>query len=44
MPLSDPAPLLLDAALRGVLTALLLLLALVLGRDRPRLPAARITA
>lgn len=33
--------LLLDAALRGVLLALLLLLALVLGRDRPRLPAAR---
>jgi AraC-like DNA-binding protein len=42
MPLSDPALLLLDAALRGVLTALLLLLALVLGRDRPRLPAARV--
>lgn len=40
MPLSDPAPLLLDAALRGVLMALLLVLALVLGRDRPRLPAA----
>lgn len=37
-----PAPTtLLDAALRGVLLALLLLLALVLGRDRPRLPAAR---
>lgn len=32
---------LLDAALRGVAIALLLLLALVLGRDRPRLPAAR---
>jgi len=32
---------LLDAALRGVLIALLLLLAVVLGRDRPRLPAAR---
>eukprot|EP01032_Pedospumella_encystans_P004490 gene4490-5325_t len=31
MPLSDPAPLLLDAALRGVLMALLLVLALVLG-------------
>ncbi|WPG37863.1 helix-turn-helix domain-containing protein [Variovorax sp. EBFNA2] len=30
-----------DAALRGVLLALLLVLALVLGRDRPRLPAAR---
>ncbi len=42
MPLSDPVLLLLDAALRGVLTALLLLLALVLGRDRPRLPAARV--
>jgi AraC-like DNA-binding protein len=42
MPLSDPAPLLLDAALRGVLMALLLVLALVLGRDRPRLPAARV--
>jgi len=33
--------LLVDAALRGLLIALLLLLALVLGRDRPRLPAAR---
>ncbi|SEK16054.1 MULTISPECIES: helix-turn-helix domain-containing protein [unclassified Variovorax] len=32
---------LLDAALRGVLLALLLVLALVLGRDRPRLAAAR---
>ncbi|RUR66611.1 helix-turn-helix domain-containing protein [Variovorax guangxiensis] len=32
---------LLDAALRGVLLALLLVLALILGRDRPRLPAAR---
>jgi AraC-like DNA-binding protein len=32
---------LLDAALRGVLLALLLVLALMLGRDRPRLPAAR---
>lgn len=32
---------LLDAALRGVLLALLLVLALVLGRDRPRLPVAR---
>jgi len=30
-----------DAALRGVLLALLLVLALVLARDRPRLPAAR---
>jgi AraC-like DNA-binding protein len=30
-----------DAALRGMLLALLLLLAWVLGRDRPRLPAAR---
>ncbi|HEX7865258.1 MAG TPA: helix-turn-helix domain-containing protein [Variovorax sp.] len=37
-----PAPtILLDAALRGVLLALLLVLALVLGRDRPRLPVAR---
>jgi AraC-like DNA-binding protein len=39
-----PAPLpstLLDAALRGTLVALLMLLAAVLGRDRPRLPAAR---
>lgn len=37
-----PAPItLLDAALRGVLLALLLVLVLVLGRDRPRLPAAR---
>jgi len=37
-----PAPItLLDAALRGVLLALLLVLALILGRDRPRLPAAR---
>ena len=37
-----PAPTtLLDAALRGVLLALLLVLALVLGRDRPRLPVAR---
>ena len=32
---------LLDAALRGMLLALLLVLVLVLGRDRPRLPAAR---
>jgi AraC-like DNA-binding protein len=32
---------LVDAALRGLLVALLLLLALVLGRDRPRLWAAR---
>ena len=30
-----------DAALRGTLVALLMLLATVLGRDRPRLPAAR---
>lgn len=30
-----------DAALRGVLLAMLLLLAAALGRDRPRLPAAR---
>ena len=37
-----PAPTtLLDAALRGMLLALLLVLVLVLGRDRPRLPAAR---
>jgi len=34
-------PTLLDAALRGVLLALLLMLALVLGRDRPRLAVAR---
>ncbi|MDR6889529.1 MULTISPECIES: helix-turn-helix domain-containing protein [Variovorax] len=40
MPASAPSTLA-DAALRGVLIALLLLLALVLGRDRPRLPAAR---
>jgi len=33
MPLSDPAPLLLDAALRGVLMALLLVLALVLETE-----------
>lgn len=36
-----PPSILIDAALRGVLIALLLLLALVLGRDRPRLSAAR---
>ncbi|MGJ7502628.1 helix-turn-helix domain-containing protein [Variovorax sp. ZT5P49] len=37
-----PAPTtLLDAALRGVLLALLLVLTLVLARDRPRLPVAR---
>ncbi|WP_418132885.1 helix-turn-helix domain-containing protein [Variovorax sp. 375MFSha3.1] len=37
-----PTPItLLDAALRGVLLALLLVLTLILGRDRPRLPAAR---
>lgn len=37
-----PAPTtLLDAALRGMLLALLLVLVLVLGRDRPRLLAAR---
>ncbi|WP_445287805.1 helix-turn-helix domain-containing protein [Variovorax atrisoli] len=37
-----PAPTtLLDAALRGMLLALLLVLVLVLGRDRPRIPAAR---
>lgn len=35
-------PSLLDAALRGVLLALLLVLALVFGRDRPRLPVARV--
>jgi AraC-like DNA-binding protein len=40
MPAALPS-ILLDAALRGVVLALLLLLALVLGRDRPRLPAAR---
>lgn len=40
MPAALPSTLL-DAALRGVLIALLLLLAVVLGRDRPRLPAAR---
>ena len=40
--MSEASPsILADAALRGVLIALLLLLALVLGRDRPRLPAAR---
>lgn len=37
---SAPATLL-DAALRGVLLALLFVLAVVLARDRPRLPAAR---
>jgi len=36
-----PSSSLLDAALRGVLLALLLVLTLILGRDRPRLPAAR---
>jgi AraC-like DNA-binding protein len=40
MPAALPSTLL-DAALRGVVLALLLLLALVLGRDRPGLPAAR---
>ncbi len=41
----DGLPLsLLDAGLRGMLLALLLLLATVLWRDRPRLPAARTTA
>lgn len=40
--MADPQlPTLLDAALRGTLIALLLLLAAVLLRDRPRLPAAR---
>ena len=40
--MTDALPLtLFDAALRGMLLALLLLLAWVLGRDRPRLPAAR---
>lgn len=40
--MADPQlPTLLDAALRGTLVALLLLLAAVLLRDRPRLPAAR---
>lgn len=37
---TDPTALL-DAALRGVLLALLLVLASVFGRDRPRLPVAR---
>jgi AraC-like DNA-binding protein len=37
-----PTTPLLDAALRGVLLALLLVLALVFGRDRPRLPVARV--
>lgn len=38
----EPLPLtLVDAALRGTLIALLLLLAGMLGRERPRLPAAR---
>jgi AraC-like DNA-binding protein len=41
MPAPLPPSTLLDAALRGVLLALLLMLARVLGRDRPRLPAAR---
>jgi AraC-like DNA-binding protein len=40
MPAALPSTVL-DAALRGVLVALLFLLALVLGRDRPRLLAAR---
>ena len=41
--MTDPTPLtLLDAALRGTLLALLLLLAGVLARDRPRLAAARV--
>ena len=40
--MSDPTPLtLFDAALRGTLLALLMLLAGVLARDRPRLAAAR---
>ncbi|MDR6534447.1 helix-turn-helix domain-containing protein [Variovorax soli] len=40
--MTDALPLtLFDAALRGMVLALLLLLAWVLGRDRPRLPAAR---
>ena len=39
--MTEPLPLtLVDAALRGRLIALLLLLAGMLGRDRPRLPAA----
>ena len=41
MPAAALPSTLFDAALRGVLIALLLLLAAVLGRDRPRLPAAR---
>jgi AraC-like DNA-binding protein len=41
--MSESLPLsLVDAALRGVVVALLVLLAGVLRRDRPRLPAARI--
>lgn len=41
--MSDPLALsLVDAALRGVIVALLALLAGVLQRDRPRLPAARV--
>ena len=40
MPAQPPSSLV-DAALRGMLLALLLLLAVVLGRERPRLPAAR---
>jgi AraC-like DNA-binding protein len=40
--MSEPLPsTLFDAALRGTLIALLMLLAVVLGRDRPRLAAAR---
>ena len=40
--MSDPSPLsLVDSALRGMLLAVLLLLAGVLARDRPRLAAAR---
>ena len=38
---ASPFAFLIDAALRGMLLSLLLLLAVVLLRDRPRLPAAR---
>lgn len=38
---ASPSAFLIDAALRGMLLSLLLLLAVVLLRDRPRLPAAR---
>ena len=38
---ASPSAFLIDAVLRGMLLSLLLLLAVVLLRDRPRLPAAR---